>query len=104
MNDGARRTGGLDPAVTGPAAAVPLGGRTVRRLYGFPRSERADGEPDGGSAMGRLRSRPQLPAHGSAGPPATGSHVLGSILAHIGWARGLSASRTLKTAAIERAV
>jgi exopolyphosphatase / guanosine-5'-triphosphate,3'-diphosphate pyrophosphatase len=102
MNDEARRTGGLDPARERAQRRSRWGRRS---LYGFPRRERADSEPDGGGSiyaaldLGTNNCRLLV-----ARPSGDGFHVIDAFSRIIRLGEGISASGRLNDAAIERAV
>ncbi len=101
MNDEARRTGGLDPARDRAQRRSRWGRRS---LYGFPRRERADSDPDGGSIYGALDLGTNNCRLLVARPSGDGFHVIDAFSRIIRLGEGISASGRLNDAAIERAV
>ena len=101
MNDGARWTGGLDPARDRAQRRSRWGRRS---LYGFPRRERAEGGPDGGSIYGALDLGTNNCRLLVARPSGDGFHVIDAFSRIIRLGDGVSASGRLNEAAIERAV
>jgi exopolyphosphatase/guanosine-5'-triphosphate,3'-diphosphate pyrophosphatase len=100
MNDGARRTGGLDPARDRAQRRSRWGRRS---LYGFPRREQ-DGDSDGGSIYGALDLGTNNCRLLVARPSGDGFHVIDAFSRIIRLGEGISASGRLNDAAIERAV
>jgi exopolyphosphatase/guanosine-5'-triphosphate,3'-diphosphate pyrophosphatase len=101
MNDEARRTGGLDPARDRAQRRSRWGRRS---LYGFPRHERYEGDPDGGSIYGALDLGTNNCRLLVARPSGDGFHVIDAFSRIIRLGEGISASGRLNDAAIERAV
>src|SRR5260221_7023685 len=101
MTDGDRRTG--DP---GPARdRAQRGARWGRRsLYGFPRRERDEGDPEGCSVYGALDLGTNNCRLLVARPSGDGFHVIDAFSRIIRLGEGVSASGRLNEAAIERAV
>jgi exopolyphosphatase / guanosine-5'-triphosphate,3'-diphosphate pyrophosphatase len=101
MNDEARRTGDLDPARERAQRRSRWGRRS---LYGFPRRERAESGPDGGSIYGALDLGTNNCRLLVARPSGDGFHVIDAFSRIIRLGEGVSASGRLNEAAIERAV
>ena len=100
MNDGARRTGGLDPARDGAQRRSRWGRRS---LYGVPRRDHAEGD-DGGSVYGALDLGTNNCRLLVARPSGDGFHVIDAFSRIIRLGEGITASGRLNDAAIERAV
>ena len=101
MNDGARRTGDLDPARDRAQRRSRWGRRS---LYGFPRRERAEGEPDGGSIYGALDLGTNNCRLLVARATRDGFRVIDAFSRIIRLGEGITNSGLLSEAAILRAV
>jgi exopolyphosphatase/guanosine-5'-triphosphate,3'-diphosphate pyrophosphatase len=100
MNDGPRRTGGLDPAHDRAQRRSRWGRRS---LYGLPRRERVE-DDEGGSIYGALDLGTNNCRLLVARPSGDGFHVIDAFSRIIRLGEGISASGRINEAAIERAV
>src|SRR6195256_2073525 len=100
MNDGARRTGDLDPARDRAQRRSRWGRRSP---YGLPRHERDD-DSEGGSIYGAVDLGTNNCRLLVARPSGDGFHVIDAFSRIIRLGEGISASGRLNEAAIERAV
>ena len=98
MNDGARRTGGLDPARDRARQSAGVGGRSMA-----PRHERVRTSLTAARPMGRSISAPTIAGFWSHGRPATGSRHR-RVLAHHPAGRGDIGLRTPQRRCDRRAV
>jgi exopolyphosphatase/guanosine-5'-triphosphate,3'-diphosphate pyrophosphatase len=101
MNDGARRTGGLDPARDRAQRRSRWGRRSP---YGLSRREHAESELDGGSIYAALDLGTNNCRLLVARPSGDGFHVIDAFSRIIRLGEGISSSGRLNEAAIERAV
>jgi len=101
MNDGARRTGGLDPARDRAQRRSRWGRRS---LYGFPRHERPQGDARGALTYAALDLGTNNCRLLVARPSGDGFHVIDAFSRIIRLGEGITASGRLNEAAIERAV
>jgi len=101
MNDGARRTGGLDPARDRAQRRSRWGRRS---LYGFPRHEGPQGDARGALTYAALDLGTNNCRLLVARPSGDGFHVIDAFSRIIRLGEGITASGRLNEAAIERAV